>query len=287
MSNLNQNKHPRSAAKQIYNTVIFEWIKNLKKIIIIFSLYILFFFLFFTIQQYQESKGVELPTDSIEYIKNFMSMINLLILVSTLSFGGAVIAEDYKEHTGNILYPKITKSRILIGRVIASYAIIVVCLSIYYSLIAVTVKVKYESFPPEGFFKSWGWALFYAFTLLNFVIFFSSIMRSTTLAIITSLLLIWIVFSIIEQLFSIFSTVEPVFIITHYGKIINGILTGITEPRFDKYDLGELSGDSSIDLVMRLWNTPSEGGAAWGLSIYNALLLTGTYFRFKTRQFKG
>jgi len=268
---------------QILDTMSFEVKRTWKTFIIMLFVYFAIFLLNLLIYELQESAGVELPDDPIDYIGGYFGMFGILIIISTATFGGSIIAEDFQKQTGNLLFPKISKSRLLIGRVISRYALNAILIIFYYILVASITNYKYNELP-DTLIDSMGWALFYTFMLFTFVIFMSSINKSKSAAIIVSILLFLIAFNIITMVLIMTRTgIEPVFIPTYYENIIEASLD-MPDPRFEKATFGP---HGRSDVEFKRWLTPSKSGAFIGMSLFSVLLLIGSFFFYKRRQSKN
>ena len=267
---------------QITDTINFEFKRTGKTFIIMLIVYFAIFSLNLLIYELQEAAGVELPEETINYIEGYFGFFGLLIIISTATFGGSIIAEDFQKQTGNLLFPKISKSRLLIGRVISRYALNAILIIFYYILVAIITNYKYGELP-DTLIDSMGWALFYTFMLFTFVIFMSSINKSKSAAIIVSILLFLIGFNIIEMVLMVTRTgIEPLFIPTYYENIIEASLD-MPDPRFEEVTFGP-HGDN---VEFKRWLTPSTAGAFIGMSLFSVLLLIAAFFFYKRRQSKN
>jgi ABC-type transport system involved in multi-copper enzyme maturation permease subunit len=270
---------------QIGNTITFEFKRNLKNFIIILAVYTLIFFLFFLIGELQWGAGVSLPSESVDYVADYLgTLFGFLILISSSLFAGSIIVEDFRKQTGNLLFPKISKTRLLIGRLISRFSLNAICISFYYVLISIITFTKYGEIPIE-IWLSLIWAVFYAFTMFSFVTFMSSIMRSTATAIIVSILFLLIGFNIITMILRFAGLeFEPLFLLTYYEGIISGILS-MPDPRYIEMVFPGPGGGDPITFIQ--WLTPTWEVAAIGMSIYSGVLLVLAYFIYKRRQSKN
>ncbi len=265
--------------QQIYDIGYFEIIRNFKKTLILMGVAASIFILSLIIELYRLSKGLELPDDPAEFALKFLGMMNLLILICATSYGGSIIVVDFEKLTGNILFPKISRERLLIGRFTANFLMNASIMIFYYILVAVIVFIKYLGVP-KILWVSLGWTLLYSLLILSFVSFFSSFMKSTAGAVVTTLFLNLIIFSIIESIFSLISTKEPLFLIHYYARIITGC--------FDMPGADERSQTIPImeGMDMTLWITPDPARALIGTAIFVSIFLFSTYLIFRNRQNK-
>ena len=271
---------------QIGNTFAFEFKKNLKNFIIMLIIFTSVFFLLLLISELQLAQDVALPSDPIDYVDDYLTQFfGFLIIISASLFGGSIIVEDFKKQTGNLLFPKISKTRLLIGRLTSRYTLNAICVITYYVLASIVTFVKYGEIP-INLWASLGWALLYTFTILAFVTFMSSIMRSTTATIIVSILFLLIVFNIIIMILRFAGlTMEPLFILTYYEGIISGSLA-MPNPRYA--DLPPMPTPGGGDPVtFSVWLTPTEPAALIGMLIYASLFLFFAYIIYQRRQSKS
>jgi len=180
---------------QITDTINFEFKRTWKTFLIMIIVYVGIFALSLLLNELREASGVELPEEPVDYIGDYFGFFGILIIISTATFGGGIIAEDFQQQTGNLLFPKISKSRLLIGRTISRYFLNLVLIILYYFLVASITIYKYGELV-DTYIVSLGWALFYAFMVFTIVIFMSSINKSKSAAIIISILLFLIAFNI-------------------------------------------------------------------------------------------
>ena len=268
---------------QIIDTISFEIKRTWKTFVLLLIVYFAIFLLNFLIFEIREAQRVELPEETIDYIDNYFGFLGILIIISTATFGGGIIAEDFQKQTGNLLFPKISKNRLLIGRTISRYALNAILIVFYYIMVGIITNYEYEEIP-DTYINSMGWALLYTFMVFTFVIFMSSINKSKATAIIISILLFIMVFNILNTiLFFTRIEIEPLFIPTYYENIIQASLD-MPEPRFEDEEFGRPGQDNP---TFKRWITPSIYGALIGMLLFSALQLIGAYLLYKRRQSKN
>lgn len=272
----------KRGAIQVKSTIIFELRRNLKNLIIMLLVATVIYVLTLAINLIQEYRTGESPEDLVDYIKSFLFMIDFLILIIAATFGGSIIAEDYHSQTGNLVFPKITKARLLTGRFIARYLYSALSVIFFYLLVIITTLIKYGTVS-ELVWVSMVWALAYTFLVLSFVVLFSSFMKNTAATLITSILLILIVFNLASSILMFTGVeIEPLFILTYYASIITQCFA-IPTTRYAEITMGRL-GEGAPTYMS--WITPSIEGAIIGMLIYSAILLIAAYFFFRRRQQK-
>ena len=270
---------------QIGNTITFEFKRNLRNFIIMLIIFVSVFSLLLLISELQLAQEVALPNDPVDYVGNYLTQFfGFLIIISASLFGGSIIVEDFKKQTGNLLFPKISKTRLLIGRLTSRYTLNAICVMFYYILIGIITFAKYGEIPIT-LWASLGWALLYTFTILTFVTFMSSIMRSTSATIIVSILFLLIVFHIITMILRFAGlTMEPLFLLTYYEGIISGSLS-MPNPRYAEIMMPTPGGGDPVTFTQ--WLTPTEPAALIGMLIYTSVFLVFAYIIYQRRQSKS
>ena len=267
---------------QIKSTINFEIKRNLKNFFMMFVVLLIIYLMSMSINLIQEGRGADAPDEPVDYIKSYLILIDFLVMIIATTFGGSIIAEDYNSQTGNLIFPKITKGRLFTGRLIARYLLSAVSVISYYLLVGITTAIKYNSLPGT-IWISMLWALLYTFLVLSFVAFFSSFMKSTSATVVTSILLILIVFNLINSILMFTGvTWEPFFILTYYSSIITESFA-MPEERYVERALRSQTGSGPTYMS---WITPSVTGAIIGMLIYSAILLGFAYYFFRRRQQK-
>jgi len=218
---------------QIGDTITFEFKRNLKSFILMLLVFLGIFIIFLIVQELQYLQDVPLQEDPIDYIISYTGMFGFMVILSAAGFAGSIIAEDFHKQTGNLIFPKISKTRLLIGRVISRYGLNAICVTFYYILIGLMTFIKYGEIPIV-LLGSLGWALIYTFMIFSFVTLLSSIMKSTAITIIVSILFLLIVFNLISMILR-FAGVEgePFYILTYYEGIIANSMA-MPDPRYSE-----------------------------------------------------
>ena len=272
---------------QIKDTITFELNRNLKKFYIMLVVYFCIFILSFLIYQTMENLGIPIPTNSAEYLREYLgNFFGLLLAICGSAFGGSIIAEDYARQTGNLLFPKINKARLLSGRLIARFFLMAICLLFFYVLIGIVTFVKYQDLP-FTILNSYGWGLFFTFTLLSFVTLISSFMKNTSMTIIFSILFSLIIFEMIPMILSVAGVLNnnelPMFfMLNYYGAIVSW---SVAMP-VSRY-LVKVQGPPGSQFETPSWLTPNEIGAAIGMIIYIIFMLSLAYIIYYRRQCKS
>jgi ABC-type transport system involved in multi-copper enzyme maturation permease subunit len=273
---------------QIRRTVKFELLKNYRKFISMLLMNFGIFILYLIIAEVTEYNGTPKPDEAVDYFIYYMMMIDFLIMVTASTFGGNMIAEDFEKRTGNLLFPKITKDRLLLGRVIARYLYIALSIGFYYLIVGIATIIKYGGVP-KIVWGSMGWALLYGFLLFSFFTFLSSFMKRSSTAIVSGILSVIIIFQLLNMILMYTgATVEPFFILTYFGTIIIQWFTmPAVDARFREIGFGPPGMADPSGRTFMSWITPSASGAAIGMIVYSVVLLGISYYFFRRRQNKA
>lgn len=219
------------------------------------------------------------PSDAATYIQRFFILLELMIVLVAAGFGGSIIAEDFEKQTGNLLFPKVPKNRLLAARLMARFAYAATSIFLYYMLILIPTLVKFGNIPIE-FWGSLMWAFLYLFMLLTVTTFFSSIMKRTSSAIILTIVILLLLFNMVSMIFAMAGvTAEPLFILTYYANIISSWLN-MPEERFTSVTRMTPRGKRTT----YSWATPDAAGALAGMIIISTMFLIVSYIIFKRRQ---
>jgi len=259
---------------QIEKTIKFEFLRT----------GFLIFALFLIIEIIDESNGAIPTEDPAEYFEGYLFMVSFIILIVASTFGGSIIAEDFEKNTGNLLFPKITKDRLLFGRLVARYFYAALAVSFYYVLVAVATFIKYDAIP-KVVWGSLGWSLLYTFALLSFVTLFSALMKRSSSATIYSILIVLIVFQLLTMILMVTGvTIEPFFMLTYYSNIITSWFH-MPEERY--MELPFHRGPEGVsEETFYSWITPDATGAIIGMLVWSVVCLTIAYLVFRRRQNK-
>jgi len=270
---------------QVGATIEFEVKRNFKNIIIALTVTVGFYLLGLIINLISEGRDVELYDNATDYLMgSYLGFtFGFFIMIIAVMFGANIISYDYDKQTGNLLFPKITKGRLFVGRFVSRYFMAVFSVIVYYALIIITTYIKFGEYPTNVWY-SLGWAIYYILAVYALVVFFSSFMNKTSTVIVLSILMILIVFNMSTLILNVTGTeVEPLFILTYYSNIVSEVITGIPADRFVD---APLRGQGPSGVTGYSWSTPNELGAAVGLFVYSLTLIVSAYLLFRRRQQK-
>ncbi|MHA1522486.1 MAG: ABC transporter permease, partial [Promethearchaeota archaeon] len=176
---LEEDSRRKRRSSQIIDTIIFEFQRFGKKTGILLAVAIAIFGLSLVIGLLTLDRN-PLAFSTVEsYIRNYLSYMNMLILILATSYGTGMIVIDFQENTGNLLFPKISRSRLLIGRIIGNFLLGALIILIYYLISIIPVFIKFEALPKE-YWYSLGFSLYYYLALLSLAVFFSSFVKRSS-----------------------------------------------------------------------------------------------------------
>ncbi|MBN2156166.1 MAG: hypothetical protein JW776_08995 [Candidatus Lokiarchaeota archaeon] len=272
------------ALRQIWNTMKFEWQRKWSSLLAMIGTAILIFVLNLVIEVLQLNRGGELAATASEYAQSYMGFISLFIYIIGCTFVGSIIVEDFEKSTGNLLFPKITKERLLIGRFTARYIYGFLALLTYYTGVTIITFIRF-SVIPVNLYASFLWAAYYLLAVYAFVALFSSFFKRTAGSVIVSLLSLLIVFTMVQSILQFTGiTIEPLLFLTYYSNIITYTFN-MPEERFQELPFGPPSNPDAQTFYR--WITPNELGAGIGLMVYTVVLLIAAYIIYEFRQSKG
>jgi ABC-type transport system involved in multi-copper enzyme maturation permease subunit len=272
---------------QIQKTMNFEFKRGWVKLLSMIGTSFLIFILGIVTEVIRFNRDGYIADNSSDYFVSYLGFISLLINIIAVTFAGSIITEDFEKSTGNLLFPKIPKHRLLIGRYLARYLYGVTAVLSYYIFVGVTTLIRFGEFPIEVLY-SFGWAAFYLFAVFAFVTLFSSFFKRSTGAIIVSLISLLMVFAMIEVIMTITGVeieLPHFFVLSYYSNIIS-LTFNMPEVRGQEFPLLNREGIPTGATIFQ-WSTPSELGAILGLIIYSVVLLAAAYLIYRSRQNKA
>lgn len=211
--------------------------------------------------------------------EGFVSFSSTLVFITSLVFGGSLIVRDFEQPIGNILFPKISKTRLLTGRLIAVLVMNLTVISYFYFSSILVIFGLNGQIPLELYY-SLIYAEIYSILVLTFIIFLSSNMKSSNVVTILSLFAIIFIFPIFEVLFLIlWPDFEPVFLLTYYARPITGVFTGTSGGNF----LDIVNTDTGESLL-RFIKSPTPLIVFLGVSILSSLFIIFSYVQYERRQ---
>ncbi|MHA2394010.1 MAG: hypothetical protein ACXAEX_18915 [Promethearchaeota archaeon] len=219
--------------KPVFFTIVFELKKQKKKFyfftVIALLVGILLGYVLPLIPSYL------LSDTQTEFFNTGLQFISFLTLFAACLFFSGIICSEFNKKTGFIVFPKINKYKLIVGKYLGNLILVVAIVTIYYILLGLLGFYYYGGPISIRLFHSYGIALLYVIALSSFVTFFSSFMKSVNLTIISTLVLLLIGFNIADQLitFIFAGDIEPLYSLAYLGSLITGVLNyPFPDPRY-------------------------------------------------------
>jgi ABC-type transport system involved in multi-copper enzyme maturation permease subunit len=272
--------------KPVIYTIIFELKRQKKKFYFFLAITILVSFLLGYILPIIPS--YLLSNTQAEFYSTGLQFISFLTLFAACLFFSGIICAEFDKKTGFIVFPKINKYKLILGKYIGNLILVVSIISIYYFILGLLGFFYYSGPINIRLFYSYGIAILYVFALSSFVTFFSSFMRSVNLTIISTLVLLLIGFNIADQLVTIIfaDAFEPLYSLAYLGSLISEILSNpFPNPRFVEFSFsgGGRFGPGG-DFTFGQWVTPTVGMGITLLLINIVVFFILAALLFKRRQ---
>ncbi|MFX1476656.1 MAG: hypothetical protein ACFFCI_00865 [Promethearchaeota archaeon] len=273
--------------KPIFYTVIFEIKQQRKKFYFFFLISIIVGILVGYILQL--IPGTLLDDTQAEFYSTGLRFITFLALFSACLFFSGIICSEFNRKTGFIVFPKINKYKLILGKYLGSLLLVVIIITVYYFILGLFGFYYYGGPINVRFFYSYGIAILYVIALSSFVTFFSSFLKSVNVTIILSLVVLLIIFNIVDQIITLIfaDTFEPLYSLPYLGLLITGILQfPFPNPRYVEISLsgemGPFGGGGSFTFGQ--WVTPSVTMGISLLFVFIVIFFVLAALLFKRRQ---
>ncbi|MCP4761623.1 MAG: ABC transporter permease [archaeon] len=265
--------------RQILDVVQFEIRKSLKKFLILLGVEVFFLVISIILPIFLSREP--LPDEISSYLSGIIGNITLLVTIMSCSYGGSIIANEFDKKTGYMLFPKVSRSKLFIGKWISQYLLLFLNVVIYYLFALIAAIINYSEVIPIEFYQSFFFAALYGAMLFSFVMMFSSFMKSSSLTITISFLLLFMGFSLISSIITLVSIeIEPLYDLSYYGNVVT-LIFNFPEERFLDIVLQLTEEDT---FTMRAWLTPALNTFIFFNVIYIALFNIIGYFAFRRRE---
>ncbi|UCD00988.1 MAG: hypothetical protein JSV23_08895 [Promethearchaeota archaeon] len=283
---MENRKNSFNGIKPIFYTIVFEIKKQRRKF---------YFFSFIAIivaillgYVLQLIPGYLLSDTQAEFFNNGLQFISFITLFSACLFFSGIICSEFDKKTGFIVFPKINKYKLILGKYFGNLILVVSIITLYYFILGILGFFYYGGPINIRLFYSYGIAILYVIALSSFVTFFSSFMRSVNLTIISTLILLLIGFNIADQIVTLVfkESFEPLYSLAYLGNLITGILEyPFPDPRYSEFSFSGMGpGGMGGDFSFGQWVTPSiEMGIALLIVFIVFYFLLAAYL-FKRRQ---
>jgi ABC-type transport system involved in multi-copper enzyme maturation permease subunit len=278
--------------KPVLTTYIFQFKMQWKKFIFFSVLGVLFVFLL-SYLPYALILDNPLPATQAEYLKSGLQFLEFEVIFSSCFFFGGIIVSEFSDKTGHIVYPVINRYKVFFGKFLGSFTMVVGIVAVFYFSLGL-LAVSYYGGPINiRFFYSFIIAVLYILAISSIVTFFSSFMRSATMTIVFSIMILFMVFNMVDQLIVMFNPdFEPLYSVNHASNLISYILeqdfpTELAD-RFNDISFsppaGMGMGGGGGTFTFRTWLTPTIEMGFTILITYTIIGLSAALYIFKGKQ---
>ncbi len=222
-----------------------------------------------------------MPDTQAEYFENQLGLFNLLLIFSVCFFFSGIICSEYSEKTGFVVFPKINKYKLITGKYIGSLTLVYAIAAVYYIVLGSFGYYFYKEPIIDRYFFSFAIVLIYLLALTSFVTFFSSFMKNVNMTIISTILILLLVFQIVDNLVVLYNPeFEPLYSLNYAKELIQSVLwEDFPETRSERYVDRE-----SRSFRRRSWLTPPIGVGIFVMLLYLIICLTSAIIIFQRKQ---
>jgi len=270
----------------IYHTIIFEMKMQRKKLYFFTIIAILISVLLSYILQL--FPNYLLSNTQAEFFSNGLGFISFITLFAACLFFSGIICSEFDKRTGFIVFPKINKYKLIIGKYLGNLILVVFIVTVYYFVLGLMGFFYYGGPINIRIFYSYGFAVLYVIALSSFVTLFSSFMKNVNITIIITLIILLMGFNIADQIVTLFygDTFEPLYSLAYLGNLITSILQNpFPDPRYVEYSFGGSGpGGMGGHFTFGSWVTPSIAMGTTLLLVYIVVFFVLAAILFKRRQ---
>jgi ABC-2 type transport system permease protein len=270
----------------IYHTIIFEMKKQRKKLYFFTAITIIIAVLTgYVLQLFPE---YPLSSTQAEFFSGGLTFISFITLFAACLFFSGIICSEFDKRTGFIVFPKINKYKLIIGKYFGNLILVVFIVAIFYFILGLFGFLYYGGPINVRIFHSFGFAVLYVIALSSFVTLFSSFMKNVNITIITTLVILLMGFNIADQIINLIfaDAFEPLYSIAYLGNLITSVLLNpFPNPRYGGFSPpGMPSGMMGGDFSFETWLTPSIFMGTTLLLVYIVACFLLAAILFKRRQ---
>ncbi len=270
----------------IYHTIIFEMKKQKKKLyfftvitilVAVLTSYILPLFPEFLLSNTQA-----------QFFSGGLNFISFITLFAACLFFSGIICSEFNKRTGFIVFPKINKYKLIIGKYLGNLILVVFIVAVYYFILGLFGFLYYGGPINIRIFYSFGFAVLYVVALSSFVTLFSSFMKNVNITIIITLVILLMGFNIADQIINLIfaEAFEPLYSLAYLGYLITSVLLNpFPDLRYVESSFGGMGGGMmGSDFSYSTWITPSIFMGTTLLLVYIVACFLLAAVLFKRRQ---
>jgi ABC-2 type transport system permease protein len=163
--------------------------------------------------------GNDYSEDAAEFAKGYVDWTELIILVGVVAFACSSLVSEFDKRTGLLIFPQpVKRTTYLLGKFIATMVIVAGAVCLYYIAVvflSMAIVGEVSTLLPT----SLGFAMLYALAMCSMAYMFSSALKTSTAAIILTVLLFLIVMPMVSQMLSM-ASVDPYLLISNAADAI-------------------------------------------------------------------
>ena len=270
----------------IFHTIIFEMKKQRKKLYFFTVIAILIAVLLsYILQLFPE---FPLSDTQAEYFSSGLGFISFITLFAACLFFSGIICSEFNKRTGFIVFPKINKYKLILGKYLGNLILVVFIVAVYYFILGLFGFLYYGGPINIRIFYSFGFAVLYVIALSSFVTLFSSFMKNVNVTIITTLIILLMGFNIADQIVTLIfaDAFEPLYSLAYLGNLISSVLRNpFPDPRYVEFSFGGMGpGGFGGHFTIGSWVTPSIFMGTTLLLVYIVAFFALAAVLFKRRQ---
>lgn len=266
---------------QIVDVMKFEIMKNRKKFLIVFIFEVILALLSILLPPLISDQP--LPSEITNYLQGSFGFFTFFLIIAACAYGGSLIADEFDKKTCYMLFPKVSKPRLFIGKVVSQYLLFALNLALYYLFVTVAALINYDEAIPWTFLYSFLIALLYSAMIYAFVVLLSSFLKSTSMTVIVAFLMLLMGFGMVQGIVTLIAyEVEPFFDITYLQYMITAAID-FPSPRYEDITIPVQEG---VEFTMRNWYSPILSTGMVFTACYLIGFLVLAYIRFLHRESK-
>lgn len=244
-----------------------------KRLVIFGCITVSFVLIFSFFYPYQYDEG--------DFFRSEITFFRFLIVFTSCFFFSDIVCSEFAKKTGYIMFPKINKTTLIIGKYFANLCLMTILVILHYLILNISVLIIYNNVIPESY-VSLGIASLYTITLSSIILLFSTIIPKVNLTTIIVILIFLIGFSILEQaLTAINQEIEPIFSLNYVGNLINHVIPGGL-PEGKRWTWVYYAGDTLPPV--KVWLTPTIEVGILIMILYTIVSLLFTFLALKRKE---
>ena len=270
----------------IFHTIIFEMKKQRKKLYFFILVTILVAVLLgYILQLFPEYL---LSDTQAAFFSGGLGFISFISLFAACLFFSGIICSEFNKRTGFIVFPKINKYKLIVGKYLGNLFLVIFIITVYYFVLGLFGFFYYGGPINIRIFYSYVFAVLYVIALSSFVTLFSSFMKNVNITIIITLIILLMGFNIADQIVTLIyaDTFEPLYSLAYLGNLITSVLENpFPDPRYVEYSFGGMGpGGMGGSFSFGSWVTPSIAMGTTLLLVYIVAFFVLAALLFKRRQ---